>query len=48
MDQVHQNKDQIKNHGSPFMDQVHGPPIFTTPKNTVINKNEIRQDDLRS
>ena len=31
MDRVHQN-----------MDRVHGPPIFTTPKITEVNKNKIK------
>ena len=25
-----------------FMDRVHGPPIFTTPKITEVNKNKIK------
>ena len=32
MDQVHQN-----------MDRVHGPPIFTTPKITEVNKNKKKK-----
>ena len=31
VDRVHQN-----------MDRVHGPPIFTTPKITEVNKNKIK------
>ena len=27
---------------TPFMDRVHGPPIFTTPKITEVNKNKIK------
>ena len=27
---------------TPFMDRVHGPPIFTTPKITEVNNNKIK------
>ena len=39
-----QNMDPLRGPGpwTPFMDRVHGPPIFTTPKITEVNKNKIK------
>ena len=39
-----QNMDPLRGLGpwTPFMDRVHGPPIFTTPKITEVNKNKIK------
>lgn len=40
MDRVHQYIARV--HGPAFIDQGHGHPIFTTPKNTAVNNNTLK------